>query len=405
MDKDILAALNVIDEINPYASFLNESTLSHIDGYIDTGSMVLNAIISGSCHGGVPKGRLTQFAGPSQTFKSGFIQQILANAQKDGLTVVIFDSENAIDEVGAANLGLDTSKVKHVPTTTLEGCRNEIYKFLTKVKEKGLEGKFIIAIDSIANMHSEMELTRMDKESTSADMGSFAKAVKSLLKLCTNMSTLTKTTIIMSNHVHDNPAQMFPSIEQNISGGKAAYYLPTVTVQLARKLVADDDGKTLDSKLAVGQKKYSGVVIRALTTKNRIIQQYLEGEMYLSFSKGLHKYYGLLEIMRGMGVITNKGSIYYDWNDNKLGFQKAFRNDTDLWENTLIPELEKRIKREWSYGNDKNLEAPEEDELDEDELDEPELVQVSLEPTALDKLKELKAKVSKKLDEADQTDQ
>ena len=66
MDKDILAALNVIDEINPYASFLNESTLSHIDGYIDTGSMVLNAIISGSCHGGVPKGRLTQFAGPSQ---------------------------------------------------------------------------------------------------------------------------------------------------------------------------------------------------------------------------------------------------------------------------------------------------------------------------------------------------
>ena len=387
MDKDILSALAEIDSVNPYATFLDESSLSHVDGYIDTGSMVLNAIISGSVYGGVPKGRLTQFAGPSQCFKSGFIQQIMANAQKDGLTVVIFDSENAIDPESAANLGLDISKVKHVPSTTLEGCRNAIYKFLTGVKEKGLEGKFLIAIDSIANMQSEMELTRMDKESVSADMGSFAKAVKSLLKTCINMSTLTKTTIVMSNHVHDNPAQMFPSIEQNISGGKAAYYLPTVTVQLARKLVADDGGKLVDSKLSVGQKKYSGVVIRALTTKNRIIQQYLEGEMYLSFSKGLNKYYGLLEIMKGMGVIDNKGSIYYDWEDNKLGFQKAFRNDSDLWENRLIPELEKRIKKHWSYGNLKDDDdIPEEDDqLSEEIIENP-----------LEKLKKLK-NIMKKL--------
>jgi hypothetical protein len=243
-------------------------------------------------------------------------------------------------------------------------------------------------------MQSEMELTRMDKESVSADMGSFAKAVKSLLKTCINMSTLTKTTIVMSNHVHDNPAQMFPSIEQNISGGKAAYYLPTVTVQLARKLVADDGGKLVDSKLSVGQKKYSGVVIRALTTKNRIIQQYLEGEMYLSFSKGLNKYYGLLEIMKGMGVIDNKGSIYYDWEDNKLGFQKAFRNDSDLWENRLIPELEKRIKKHWSYGNLKDDDdIPEEDDqLSEEIIENP-----------LEKLKKLKKKVSDKLDKIEST--
>ena len=398
MDKDILSALAEIDSVNPYATFLDDSSLSSIDGYIDTGSMVLNAIISGSVYGGIPKGRLTQFAGPSSTFKSGFIQQIMANAQKEGLTVVIFDSENAIDPDSAANLGLDISKVKHVPSTTLEGCRNAIYKFLTGVKEKGLEGKFLIAIDSIANMQSEMELTRMDKESVSADMGSFAKAVKSLLKTCINMSTLTKTTIVMSNHVHDNPAQMFPSIEQNISGGKAAYYLPTVTVQLARKLVADDGGKLVDSKLSVGQKKYSGVVIRALTTKNRIIQQYLEGEMYLSFSKGLNKYYGLLEIMKGMGVIDNKGSIYYDWEDNKLGFQKAFRNDSDLWEKRLIPELEKRIKKHWSYGNLKD-----EDDIPEEDVGEP-LGEIK-EENPLDSLKNLKKRVSEKLDQIEEKEE
>jgi RecA/RadA recombinase len=401
MDKEIESALDSINDVNPYASYLSESTLSTVDDWIDTGSMVLNALISGSLFKGVPKGRVVQFAGPSQTFKSGFVQQILANAQKKGMTVVIFDTENAIDPEGAAAMGLDISKVKYVPSTTIESTRNAIYKFLSFVKEKGLEGKFIIAIDSLANLQSEMELKRMDKDSTSADMGSFAKAIKSLLKTCTNMSTLTKTPIIVTNHVYDDPSAMYPSLEQHMAGGKAAVYLPSVTVQLARKLVKDDDGKTLDSKLAVSQRNYSGVVIRALTVKNRFIKQYLEGEMYLSFSTGLNKYYGLLEIMKGMGVIDNKGSIYYDWEDNKLGFQKAWRGDTDLWENRLLPELESRLKREWSYGNLKDLEdIPDEDETED--LEE-EVEQKTENP--LDKLKSLKNKVSSKLDDLEQEDE
>jgi hypothetical protein len=44
----------------------------------------------------------------------------------------------------------------------------------------------------------------------------------------------------------------------------------------------DDGGKTFDSNMVAGQKNYSGVIIRALTRKNRFIKQYLEAEMYLS---------------------------------------------------------------------------------------------------------------------------
>lgn len=384
---DIRAALDAINEINPYATYLNESTLSTVDDWIDTGSMVLNALVSGSIYGGVPKGRVVQLAGPSMSAKSFFVQHILANAQKKGMTVVIFDTENAIDPEGAAAFGLDITKVKYVPSQSIEQTRNAIYKFLLGVKEKGLEGEFIIAIDSIANLQSELELKRMDKENTSADMGTYAKAIKSLLKTCTNMSTLTKTPIIITNHIYDDPSAMFPSLEKSMPGGKAAVYLPSVTIQLARKLVKDDEGKTLDSKLAVAQKNYSGVVIRALTVKNRFIKQYLEGEMYLSFSTGLNRYYGLLEIMKGMGVVEAKGSIYYDWTGEKLGYQKAFRNDKELWDKRLLPELESRIKAEWSYGNH----VEDEDVPDEDEED------VSVDDTPLEKLKEVKKKVSKKL--------
>jgi RecA/RadA recombinase len=100
-DKDIQQALDDIDSINPFATYLNDNTLSRVPGWIDTGSYVLNAIISGSIHGGIPKGRVTMLAGESMTGKSLFVQKILASAQRDGLIPVIFDTENAVDGEGA----------------------------------------------------------------------------------------------------------------------------------------------------------------------------------------------------------------------------------------------------------------------------------------------------------------
>ena len=77
MSKEIDDILSVIDKSNPYASFLNESALSNVDGWLDTGSMVLNGIVSGSLFGGIPKNRMTLLAGPSMTGKSFILQKIL----------------------------------------------------------------------------------------------------------------------------------------------------------------------------------------------------------------------------------------------------------------------------------------------------------------------------------------
>jgi len=396
LDDDIMSAMDSINEINPYATYLNDSTLSEVSNWIDTGSLVLNALISGSLYGGIPDGRVSQLAGPSMVGKSYIAMRIAANAQKAGKHVVIFDSENAIDSEGAKKLGLDVSKVKYVPSFGIEQTRNAIYKFLTSVKEKGLEGKFFIVIDSLANLQSEMELKRMDKESTSADMGTFAKAIKSLLKTCTNLSTITKTPILITNHVYDDPSAMYPSLEKNMAGGKAAIYLPSVTVQLARSPLntAKDGGKTVDGELVASQKNFSGIILRALTVKNRFIQQYLEGEMYLSFSTGLDKYFGLLDIMKGMGVVVLNGTTYTDWEDNKLGFYKSFRKDIDLWETRLLPELEKRIKSNWSYGN--KVESDDFEDIEDD------LEGEVVEENPLDKLKKLKQKVTKTLEEIEE---
>lgn len=350
--SDIDKALEALDDTNPYASFLDKSTMSNVTSYFDTGSMILNAIISGSLYGGVPENRITMFCGGSMVGKTYLVLKILANAQKAGKIPVIFDTENAVDEKTATSLGLDTSKVKYVPSFSIEETRNSIYKFLKAVKDKGQEGKFIIAIDSLGNLESQLQMQRMEKDNTSSDMGSKARAMKSLLLNCTQLATLTKTTFIMTNHVYDDPAALFPSLVKNMPGGKAAIYLPSVTVQLARKPEKDDkDNKLVDSSLAVGQKSYSGVILRALTVKNRFIKQYLEGEMYLSFERGLDKYYGLLDLAKGVGAVIQNGSTYELPDGKKLGYYKNWRKDEKVWEENILPIIEEKIKVEWKYGN------------------------------------------------------
>ena len=94
MNKDLTAVFKKLDKLNPDASLLSASALSTVSEYIDTGCMVLNSIISGSLYGGVPKGRITGFSGPSQTGKTFIINKILAEAQRKGMYPVIFDTES-----------------------------------------------------------------------------------------------------------------------------------------------------------------------------------------------------------------------------------------------------------------------------------------------------------------------
>ena len=362
MEKDVISALAAIDKINPYATYLSDSSLSSVKGWIDTGSYVLNAIISGSVFGGLPEGRVTMLAGESMTGKSLFVLKVLANAQKKGIIPVIFDTENAIDAESALRCGLDLAGVKYVPCISVEQTTNALYKLFEQIQEKGLEGKFIIAIDSLGNLQSELQIKRMSNDNTAVDMGSRARAIKSLMQVCTNYGGVTKTTVVCTNHVYDDPSCMFPSLTKNMPGGKSVTFLPSVTVQLARRPVdtKKDDGKLHDGELKAGQKKFAGVIIRALTIKNRFIMQYLEGEMYLSFNSGLDRYYGLLDLAKGLGIVILTGKTYTLEDGTKLGFYKTWRKDVDLWENTIIPAIESKIKVEWAYSDD----IPEEEEED-----------------------------------------
>lgn len=367
MDKNIAKVLNIFKKNNPMAQFLNEQSASRVDGWLDTGSLSLNAIVSGKMvGGGIPLGRLTCLGGESMTGKSFFSTNLIKNALKMGLAPVVIDSENAYEPSAVAKSGINPEEIMHVPVFTLEECKNQLYQFGKAIIENGQQGKFFVVIDSVSQLSSEMALNRMEKGSTSMDMGTKARAVKELVTECLRISALTKTTFVLVTHIYDNPGEMFPSLEKSVPGGKSLRYLPSVVLQLARRPVKEGDDKVKEAQkgtLTAGQKSYPGVVLRALTVKNRFIKQYLEAESYLSFEKGLHPYFGLINLALEFGVIEKDGRSYViSKTKENLGMYATWHDNKEKWDK-IIPLLQEELDAHWPYGSTNGVADKEEQEL------------------------------------------
>lgn len=346
--NDLSKVFAGLDKLNPEAGMLSDTALSNVTEWFDTGCMVLNAILSGSLHRGVPKGRITGFSGPSMTGKTFIINKVLANAQKEGVMPVIFDTEVAVDEGSTSGVGLDPEQTKYVPVNTVGECRNQLFALLDSIEKEGLAGKFIISIDSLGNLAADKEVEDAIKGKTAADMGLRAKSLKSMMRLLTYKAAKTGTTILFSNHTYDDPAAMFPSLVKNQSGGKGPVYLASVLVQLAARNEKQDAGNVSDEMLPEAN-KYSGVTLRALTVKNRFVPPFLECEMYLNFKTGLDKYSGLRELAVNHDTIIQNGATYALHDGTKLGYYKNWKDKTEIWDN-ILPQLEETLNSKYSYS-------------------------------------------------------
>ena len=98
---------------NEYASKVADGMLGNVDGYIDTGSYIFNALLSGSIYDGLPNNKITALAGESATGKTffalGMCKQFL-NDNPDS-AVIYFESESAITKDMIEDRGIDSSRI------------------------------------------------------------------------------------------------------------------------------------------------------------------------------------------------------------------------------------------------------------------------------------------------------
>lgn len=346
---DIKDAFKILDDLNPDAQFLDENTLSTVKEWVDTGCMALNAIISGSLYGGIPMGRIIGFAGPQACGKTLMVNKIMANAQKKGMHVVYFDTENALDKETAETLGCDPAKIKHCPIEIIEECRNQIVKFLKTVVDNKLQGKVMLAIDSLGNLISAREAKVIEDGKDSADMGARAVSLKSMLRAITHAAAKANCPVVFTNHTYDNPGALYPTLVKSQSGGSGPLYMSSVLVQMATKQerVGKSDNKNASDETTPLSKDVNGLTMRALTTKNRFVPPFLEAEMYLNFRTGISKYSGLLEMAEGYGVLTKQGHRYVV-GEEVLGFYKDWKDNDEAWAKVL-PLLEEKLQTELKF--------------------------------------------------------
>ena len=75
---------SIVKEIdNDYAGLLSEGGVGDIESFVDTGSYIFNALVSGSIYGGVPSNKITAIAGESGTGKTFFCMGIVQNYLKE----------------------------------------------------------------------------------------------------------------------------------------------------------------------------------------------------------------------------------------------------------------------------------------------------------------------------------
>jgi len=367
----LTSIFGAVDKMNPDASILEDNNLSTVDEWISTGCYALNAIISGSLYKGIPKGRITGFAGPSMSGKTFIINKCIANAQKDGYIAAIWDSEVAVDKKGAVGVGVNPAKVKHYPVESVEDCRNQIcatldglIKYNENLEEKD-KMKLIISIDSLGNLASSKELKDAEAGKDATDTGTRAKAIKSMMRVLTYKAAKAKVPILFSNHIYEG-MEMFPSLVKTQSGGKGPIYLASVLVQLSTR-----NEKTSENDGAVAlanSHNISGVTLGALTIKNRFVPSFLKTELYLNFKTGLDPYAGLFELAEAFEVIKKAEKGYnFLFKGVSIGKKKEFEKSKEVWDK-VMPDLEKVLNEKLCYGGGDSEEIEKIiDELEDDE--------------------------------------
>lgn len=280
---------------NEYAKVVSEA--SDEQGYIDTGSYILNAMLSGSIYGGIPDNRVTAVAGEQATGKTFYAIAIAKNfldSNPDG-AVFYFDSEAAATADLFTNRGIDPKRAWHFPVDTIEEFRTQIIRILDNLLKAKEEDRkpLLIVLDSMGMMASAKELTDALDDKQVRDMTK-SQVLKSVFRIITSKLGKLKVPMIVTNHTYKT---MNPYGEQTeMGGGSGLKYAASTIMHLSKS-------KEKDGTDVVGS------IIKVKANKSRFTKENSQVATRLFYdARGLDQYYGLLELGEKYDIFTRKGN-------------------------------------------------------------------------------------------------
>ena len=324
---------------NEYAGLVSDGvSAGDTKDYIDTGSYIFNALVSGSIYGGVPSNKITAIAGESSTGKTffclGIVQHFLDSDPDAG--VIYFESESAISKQMIEDRGIDSNRMLLVPVTTVQEFRLQAIKILDKYNDQTAEERkpLMFVLDSLGMLSTSKEVEDSEAGKETRDM-TRAQVVKSIFRVLTLKLGKANVPLIVTNHTYDVVGAYIPTKE--MGGGSGLKYAASTIVYLSKK-------KEKNGKEVVGN------IIKCKTAKSRLTKENSDVETRLYYDRGLDRYYGLLELGEKHGVFSRKGNRIVV-GDSSV-YPSAILADPDKYfTEELMEKLDEAAAKEFRYGN------------------------------------------------------
>jgi len=325
---------------NEFASVVEDGLEgADVNGFIDTGSYSLNALLSGSIYGGLPNNKIVCFAGEAATGKTYFTIGIVSkflDSNPEGV-VLYFDSEQAVTSDMFRSRGVDPKRVAVFPVATIEEFRQQAITIVDKVLEKPEEDRkpMMIVLDSLGMLSTSKEMADTAEGKGTRDM-TRAQVIKSTFRVLTIKLGKAKIPLIMTNHTYDVVGSYVPM--KDMSGGAGLKYAASIIVYLSKKKDKDSDGGVI------------GNIITTKLFKSRLTKENSAVEVQLNYDKGLNKYYGMVDIALNCGIFK-KVSTKIELPDGKTVFEKHLLEDPEKYfTKEVMVALEAAVGKQFKYG-------------------------------------------------------
>jgi len=329
---------NVLKETsNEYGTIAADGlTTADVSGYVDTGSFVFNALVSGSIHGGLPQNKITALAGESATGKTFFVLGVVkAFLESDPKAqVVFFESESAITRDMFEARDIDTSRIALLPVTTVQEFRYQALATLEAYEEEENRPPILICLDSLGMLSTTKEMTDTAEGKETRDM-TRAQIVKATFRVLTLKLGKLGVPLIMTNHTYDVVGSMFP--QKEMGGGSGLKYAASQIIYLSKK--KDKDGTEV-----------VGNIIHCKTYKSRLTKENQMVDVRLSYTKGLDRHYGLLDLAVEAGIFKAV-STRIELPDGTKTFGKTINNDPEkYYTEEVMEQIDTFAKEKFCYG-------------------------------------------------------
>lgn len=332
-----------------YAAVAADITENEI--FVDTGSYVLNALISGSIFGGISQNKISMLGAPQASGKTFIALSVVRNfLDKNPKGICLyFDTEHAITKKMLVERNLDVNRIAIIRLVTIEEFRQKALKAVdiyTKTPESE-RNPCIMVLDSLGNLSTNKEIGDTLAEKDTRDMTK-AALVKGAFRMLTLKLGQANIPLIVNNHVYDTMA-LYGG--KTMSGGSGALYSSSTVLEISK------------SKEKEGA-EVTGVIMRFKTVKSRFSKENQTTEVRLYYDeRGLDRYYGLIELAEEGGIIPRIGNRY-EINGKKLARKTILDSPEEYFTQELLEQIDEYAKTKFLYGMSAKTEEPEEDPAD-----------------------------------------